>query len=138
MEKLYSNVMESLFKMDFVEEMVETVEDYAIDWWDQLQLLQEQWLYDVVGTAIKSEFLQNCSRLALPGEQCDLPAAVSKARTLWKNELVLAAADMIIRQHYRLPRSVTVIRFNEGELEVNMSVLEQHVDITDVDESIKL
>jgi len=130
--------MEMLFKMDYVEEMVEAVEDYSTDWWDQLQLIQERWFQQLVGVSMKSEFLQNCSRLALPGARCDLPAAVNKAQTIWKNELVLAAADMLIRQHHSLPRSVTVIRWNEDELEVNMNAIEQHGGTADASNVIKL
>ena len=46
MEKLYSNVMEMLYKMNYAEEMVEAAGYYTPDWWEQLQLIQEQWLFD--------------------------------------------------------------------------------------------
>ena len=41
MEKLYLNVMEALFKMDYVEEMVEMAEASSTDWWEQLENVQE-------------------------------------------------------------------------------------------------
>ena len=76
---------------------------------------------------------------ALPTRHFDLSAAKTKTHTFWKNEHILAAADMIIRQqHPKLLLSETVVRWNEETLEVDISVLEQHADTTDVGEITKL
>ena len=139
MEKLYSNVMEMLYKMNYAEEMVEAAGYYTPDWWEQLQLIQEQWLFDTVESEMITGFGQSCDCLALPRGHFDLAAAETKTHTVWKNELILAAADMCIRQqHPKLLLSETVVRWKDGKLEVDLSVLEQQADTTNVNEITKL
>ena len=131
MEKLYLNVMEALFKMDYVEEMVEMAEAYSTDWWEQLENVQVRWCHNLTGDRMRPAFLAHCDRLSLPGEKCDLDAAVKKAHTVWKEELLVATADMIVREHYKLPLSVTVVRFEDGKLQVNENVIAEHEGTTD-------
>ena len=54
-----------------------------------------------------------------------------KAQTVWKEELVVAAADMIVRDHHQLPRNATVVRWNDGELEVNKDAIAEYEGSTD-------
>ena len=138
MEKLYLNVMEALFKMDYVEEMLEMAEAYSTDCWEQLENVQVRWCHNLTGDRMRPAFLAHCDRLSLPGEKCDLDAAVKKVQTVWKEELLVATADMIVREHYNLPISVTVVRFEDGKLQVNEDVIAEHEGTNDDRDMITL
>ena len=138
MEKLYLNVMEAIFKMDYVEEMLEMAETYSTDWWEQLGMIQARWYHNLTGERMRQAFLTHCYRLSLPGEKCDLDAAVEKAHTIWKEELLVATADMIVREHYKLPLSVTVVRWKDGQLQVNEDVIVEHEGTTDDSDTLTL
>ena len=138
MEKLYYNVMEALFKMDYVEDLFEMAEAYSTDWWEQLDMIQARWSQNLVGDGMRQAFLTHCYRLSLPGEKCDVDAAIKKAHTIWKEELLVATADMIVREHHNLPLSVTVVRWKDGQLDFNMDVIAEYQDTTDDSETITL
>ena len=136
-DKLISNVIKALFKLDYVVDMVVTVAQYSGDCWEKIQIIQEPWFQELVSASTKENFLRHCSQMMLPGRKVDLPAAVHKAQTVWKHELLIAAADMILREHhYKVPE--TAFYWNDGMLEVNRDVLELCFGIANATTVIKL
>ena len=130
--------MEALFKMNYVEEMLEMAEAYSTDWCEQIENVQARWCHSLTGDRMRPAFLAHCDRLSLPGEKCDLDAAVKKVHTVWKEELLVATADMIVREHYNLPISVTVVRYQDGRVEVDKDVIAEHEGTTDDRDMITL
>ena len=135
------DIMDDIFKARYRKAMITNISRIVKDWRQQVNQLNEHWSKArrrIDRTLFIDQFNSKCTDLCLPSDTYDVVAAFHKAEDEWLGELMVQAAEDILRSGDRaIPSTVAVVGWNSAKRKIVIDQTEcskiMHYDECDCD-----